>query len=225
MRGARVPPTLVLVQPSNRPIKAVLWDFGGVITSSPFDGFASYEQEHGLPPGFIRGLNATNADANAWAGLERGHLDVDGFAAQFEMEARAAGATLDAKAILSLLQGELRPAMVDAVRRCHQRLKTGLLTNNFSPMEASNGHETVLGHFDVIVESCRTGLRKPDPGFYQLACELLDIEPAEAVFLDDLGINLKPARAMGMHTVKVTDPAAALAALEALVGFPMAAEG
>jgi putative hydrolase of the HAD superfamily len=216
---------LAVVPQTSRTIKAVLWDFGGVITSSPFDGFATYEQQHGLPPGFIRRLNATNADANAWAGLERGHLDLDGFATKFEMEARAAGVTLDAKAIVSLLRGELRPAMVEAVRRCHQRLKTGLLTNNFRPVDGVFGYEPVLGHFDVLVESSRTGLRKPDPGFYRLACELLEIEPAEAVFLDDLGINLKSARAMGMQTVKVIDPTAALVALEAIVGFPMAAEG
>jgi putative hydrolase of the HAD superfamily len=215
--------TLVVVQQLHRPIKAVLWDFGGVITSSPFDGFATYEQQHGLPPGFIRRLNATNPDANAWAGLERGHLDLEGFAVQFEMEARAAGATLDARAIVSVLRGELRPAMVEAVQRCHERLKTGLLTNNFSPTDGVFGYEPVLGHFDVVVESSRTGLRKPDPEFYHLACELLDIEPAEAVFLDDLGINLKPARALGMQTVKVTDPGAALVALEAIVGFPMGA--
>jgi putative hydrolase of the HAD superfamily len=215
---------LGVVQQSSRPIKAVLWDFGGVITSSPFDGLARYERQHGLPPGFIRRLNATNADANAWAGLERGHLDLDGFASQFEMEARAAGATLDAKAVVSVLRGELRPAMVEAVRRCHERMKTGLLSNNFSPMIGGSGYEPVLGYFDVVVESSQTGLRKPDPGFYLLACELLDIEPAEAVFLDDLGINLKPARAMGMQTVKVADPGAALLALEAVVGFPMAAE-
>jgi putative hydrolase of the HAD superfamily len=200
----------------------VLWDFGGVLTTSPFDAFAAYEQEQGLPAGFIRRLNAANPDANAWASLERGHLDLDAFEAQFELEARAAGARLDAKAVMSILRGELRPDMVEAVRRCRERLKTALLTNNFAPRDGVFGYEPLADYFDVVVESSRTGHRKPDPVFYRIACDRLDIDPSEAVFLDDLGINLKPARAMGMRTVKVTDPAQALAELEAIVGFPLA---
>jgi putative hydrolase of the HAD superfamily len=200
----------------------VLWDFGGVLTSSPFDAIAAYEHDYGLPTGFIRGLNATNPDTNAWAGFERGHLDVQAFARQFEAEAHAAGATLDAMALVTVLRGELRPTMVEAVRRCHERLKTGLLTNNFLiTADDEAGHVEVLEHFDVVVESSRSGLRKPDPGFYNRACDLLAIQPSEAVFLDDLGINLKPARAMGMVTIKVSDPDAALEELEAIVGFPL----
>jgi putative hydrolase of the HAD superfamily len=209
------------VDGSGSQVKAVLWDFGGVLTSSPFDGFGAYERDHGLPPGFIRTLNATNPDNNAWAALERGHLDLDAFAFQFEAEARAAGRTLDARALLDSLRGDLRPAMVDALRRCHGRLKTALLTNNFGAAGEESGYAPVLPHVDVIVESCRTGLRKPDPEFYRLACRLLTIEPSEAVFLDDLGVNLKPARAMGMRTIKVVDPEVALDELEAVVGFPL----
>jgi putative hydrolase of the HAD superfamily len=199
----------------------VLWDFGGVLTTSPFDAFAAYERDQGLPHGFIRRLNATNPDTNAWAQLERGHLDIDAFAARFEEEATGAGAALDARAVLSRLRGELRPAMVEALRRCHQRLKTGLLTNNFVSADDSLGYAAVLMHFDVVLESSRAGYRKPDPHFYRIACDLLGIEPAEAVFLDDLGVNLKPARQMGMRTVKVSDPDAALAELEAIVGFAL----
>jgi putative hydrolase of the HAD superfamily len=203
-------------------MKAVLWDFGGVLTSSPFDNFAAYERDEGLPPGFIRGLNATNPDTNAWARLERGQVGLDAFAEQFEAEARAAGAALDARALLTALVGELRPAMVEAVGRCHAHLKTGLLTNNFMIADDVDSRYTpVLKHFDVIVESSRTGLRKPDPDFYRTACALLAIDPWEAVFLDDLGINLKPARAMGMRTIKVVEPEAALAELEAIVGFSL----
>ena len=197
----------------------MLWDFGGVLTTSPFESFAAYEVANGLPAGFIRRLNATNPNTNAWAGLERGHLDIGAFADRFEAEAVAAGATLDGRAVLEMLRGELRPAMVEAVRRCHERLKTGLLTNNFVSVDDALGYGPVLSYFDVIVESSKAGTRKPDPEFYKMACELLAIEPAEAVFLDDLGINLKPARQMGMQTVKVTDPDAAIAELEAIVGF------
>ena len=208
------------------PIAAVLWDFGGVLTTSPFDAFASYERANSLPEGFIRRLNATNPDSNAWAGLERGELDPDEFVARFEAEALAAGAAIDARAVMSMLRGELRPAMVGALKRCHSRLKTGLLTNNFSPVDVPlggddglNGYAPVLDYFDAVVESSKAGCRKPDPKFYEMACHLLGIDPVQAVFLDDLGINLKPARAMGMTTIKVVDPDMALAELEAVVGF------
>lgn len=204
-------------------VRAVLWDFGGVLTTSPFEAFARYETDNGLDPGFIRRLNATNPDSNAWARLERSEVTLDEFAGLFEAEAAAAGATIDALAVMAVLRGELRPAMVEAVKRCHQKLKTGLLTNNFVPTDDSMslGHEAVLDHFDAIVESSKVGYRKPDPRFYEMACEELGIEPAEAVFLDDLGINLKPARAMGMRTIKVEDPDKALAELQAVVGFPV----
>jgi putative hydrolase of the HAD superfamily len=202
-------------------IKAALWDFGGVILSSPFDAFAVYERDHGLPEGFIRRLNATDPDTNAWAHLERGDITFDEFCDRFEDEARAAGGELGAADVMALLSGEVRPAMVEAVRRCHEQLKTGLLTNNFVTWEQRTDHSEVLALFDVIVESSTAGVRKPDPRFYDLACQQLGIEPSEAVFLDDLGINLKPAAAMGMTTIKVTDPDLALDELEGVVGFPL----
>jgi putative hydrolase of the HAD superfamily len=210
-------------------VRAILWDFGGVISSSPFDAFAAYERDLGLPSGFIRRLNATNPDSNAWAALERGQVDLDTFATRFEEEARAAGAKLDGRQVLSRLSmSQLRPEMVEAVRRCHERLKTGLLTNNFvsaGPTLDATDRSPVLSYFDVVLESSSSGYRKPDPHFYRLACELLSIHPTEAVFLDDLGINLKPARAMGMQTIKVTDPGTALDELEAIVGFPLRPSG
>jgi putative hydrolase of the HAD superfamily len=209
-------------------VRAVIFDFGGVILTSPFEAFARYESANGLPDGFLRRLNATDPDTNAWARLERNEVDVDGFAELFEAEARAAGHHVDGRAVLALLSGELRPAMVDALRRCHDRLKTALLTNNFVAVDPDrDGNRPagpmgeVLGEFDVIVESSRTGLRKPDPAIYRLVCDELGIEPADAVFLDDLGVNLKPARAMGMTTIKVTDPDEAIADLERVVGFPL----
>ncbi len=206
-------------------VTAVLWDFGGVLTTSPFEAFRAYEVDNHLPPGFIRGLNATNPDTNAWARLERGELEMDRFCAAFEEEAAQAGGSLDARAVMAGLRGDLRPAMVEALRRCHATLKTGLLTNNFAPNdsdgEAPFRHHAVLGYFDAVVESSRAGCRKPDIRFYELACELLQIDPSDAVFLDDLGVNLKPARAMGMRTIKVEDPDEALRQLQAIVGFPL----
>ena len=202
-------------------IRAVLWDFGGVILSSPFEAFAHYEQRNGLPPDFIRGLNAQNPHDNAWALLERNAVPFDEFCDLFEAEAVAAGHKLDAREVIALLAGEVRPEMVEAVRRCREHCKTALLTNNFIAPEGGIGLDEVLALFDVIIESSKAGVRKPDPRFYQLACDSLGIEPHEAVFLDDLGINLKPAREMGMHTIKVVDPADALRELEAVVGFPV----
>ena len=205
-------------------IRAVLWDFGGVISSSPFEAFGHYEQRNGLPSGFIRGLNATNPDSNAWALLERSEVGFDEFCALFESEAQAAGHRLDAREVMALLAGEIRPAMVEAVRRCQQRLKTALLTNNFVGFDSGDRSPQVapiFELFDVIIESSQVGVRKPDPRFYEMACKELAVEPSEAVFLDDLGINLKPARAMGMTTIKVADPDQALAELEVAVGFPV----
>jgi putative hydrolase of the HAD superfamily len=202
-------------------IRAVLWDFGGVILSSPFEAFAHYEAAHSLPPGFIRGLNATNPHDNAWALLERNAVPFEEFCARFEAEARAAGHTLHAAEVIALLAGEVRPEMVEAVRRCKARCKTALLTNNFIAPEGGMELGEVLALFDVIIESSKAGVRKPDRRFYQLACDELGIEPHEAVFLDDLGINLKPAKEMGMHTIKVVDPAVALDELEAVLQFPV----
>lgn len=206
-------------------IRAALFDFGGVILTSPFEAFARYEQANGLPAGLIRRLNATDPDTNAWARLERNEVSLPVFAELFEAEARAAGHVVDGAAILGLLSGELRPAMVEAVRRCSQRLVTGLLTNNFVVGDGHVDRETEMGDvlslFDGIVESSKVGVRKPDPEFYLLACAQLDIDPTEAVFLDDLGVNLKPARALGMTTIKVIDPMAAIAELESVVGFPL----
>ena len=203
-------------------IRAVIFDFGGVILTSPFEAFARYERDNGLPDGFLRALNSKDPDTNAWARLERSEVDLAGFAELFEAEALAAGHRVDGAAVLGLLAGELRPAMVEALRRCHQRLKTALLTNNFVAADRPHGAMAdVLHEFDVVVESSRAGVRKPDPAIYDLVCAELGVEPSEAVFLDDLGINLKPARALGMTTIKVTDPAVAIAELEQVVGFPL----
>jgi putative hydrolase of the HAD superfamily len=208
-------------------IRAVLFDFGGVILSSPFEAFARFESDHGLPDGFIRTVNATNPDANAWARLERSELDFERFGEAFAVESKALGHEVDGREVLLLLSGDVRPAMVEALRRCHERLKTGLLTNNFvmtsdARMQDADGrHADILSLFDVIVESSQVGVRKPDRRFYEMACSQLDIQPSEAVFLDDLGINLKPAREMGMTTIKVIDPTDALGELEAVVGFPL----
>lgn len=206
-------------------LRAVLFDFGGVILTSPFDAFAAYERRVGLAPGTIRSINATNPDSNAWARLERSELGLDDFVDAFEAEAHELGHEVSGAEVLECLRGEVREEMVEAIERLRGRFAVALLTNNFltgSPDWSSGGSfGPLVDLFDVIVESSRVGCRKPERRFYEIALEELEVAPAEAVFLDDLGINLKPAREMGMTTIKVVDPGRALAELEAVVGIPL----
>jgi putative hydrolase of the HAD superfamily len=203
-------------------LKAVLWDFGGVITTSPFESFGRYERENGLPTDFIRGLNAANHHENAWARMERNEVTLEEFCDLYEAEAAAAGHALDARAVLACLSGDVRPKMVGALRAIRRNgLKQACLTNNFTGMQREDGPSPILELFDVVVESSKIGVRKPEPAFYTRACELLAIDASEAVMLDDLGVNLKPARELGMKTIKVVDPSEALAELERAVGFSL----
>lgn len=211
-------------------IEAVIWDFGGVLTSSPFEAFARYETARGLPKDFIRGINATNPDTNAWALFERSEVTLDQFDELFAKEAMAKGHDVRGRAVVELLSGDIRPAVVAALKACKARVKVGCITNNVpagkgagmarSADQAAQVAE-VMALFDHVIESSKLGIRKPDPRIYELACETLKVSPANCVYLDDLGINLKPAKALGMTTIKVGDPAVALAELEAAVGFPV----
>ncbi len=211
-------------------IKAVLWDFGGVILSSPFDAFSRYEAEIGLPRDFIRSLNARNPDTNAWARMERSEVDLDGFAALFEAEAAEMGHKLSGHHVLKIISGDVRPEMVEALRRVKRRFRTACITNN---MPTGHGPgmardparvkeiEAIMSLFEHVVESSKLGIRKPDPRIYQHACGLLGVEPADCVYLDDLGVNLKPAKAMGMRTIKVENSVQALGELENILGIPL----
>jgi putative hydrolase of the HAD superfamily len=210
--------------------RAILWDFGGVILSSPFEAFNRYEVEIGLPKDFIRSLNARNGDANAWAKMERSEVSLEDFVALFEEEARRHGHVLDGWRILQSLSGDIRPQMVEALRRCKASFRVACITNNMksgegpgmarSPEKALAVAE-IMALFEHVVESSKLGMRKPDPRIYQHACELLGVKPEDCIYLDDLGINLKPARALGMRTIKVVDPDAAIDELQAMVGIPL----
>ncbi|MEM8922256.1 MAG: HAD-IA family hydrolase [Actinomycetota bacterium] len=207
-------------------MKAVLFDFGGVVTTSPFEAFARYEEASGLPDGLIRSINATDPDTNAWAKLERNDVDADGFARLFEAEAAERGHTVSGHAVLDCLAGAVRPRMVEAIRRiAASELRVACLTNNFVPRsereEARPETAEVMAMFDVVVESSVVGVRKPERRFYEIALDNVGVVAAEAVFLDDLGINLKTARAMGMTTIKVTDPDDALRELSSVIGLDL----
>jgi putative hydrolase of the HAD superfamily len=214
---------------ANSPL-AVLWDFGGVILSSPFEAFRHYEREAGLPEDFIRSLNARNPDANAWAKMERSEVSLDEFVALFESEAHAQGHKLDGWRVLQAISGDIRPQMVEALRRCRAAFKVACITNNMKagegPGMARSAEKAaavaeIMTLFEHVVESSKLGFRKPDPRIYRHACDLLGVAPQRCVYLDDLGVNLKPARAMGMRTIKVGDPDVAIAELEAMVGIPL----
>ena len=203
-------------------IRAALFDFGGVILTSPFEAFNRYEHERGLPVDFIRSVNAQDAHTNAWARLERNEIDATEFDATFAEEATNLGHRVPGAEVLALLAGDLRPEMVTALHRVKEAgLMVACLTNNVGDSESSPEVEQVLELFDVIVESSKVGHRKPEPRFYEIACEQLGVEPSECVFLDDLGVNLKPAREMGMTTIKVTGAEQALRDLEVVLGLSL----
>ena len=210
-------------------VRAVLWDFGGVILTSPFEAFAAYERGNGLPEGLVRRINAARPDDNAWARLERGEVDIEGFRRLFEAEASALGYEVDALAVLGALHGEVRPAMAAALRAVAARYRTACLTNDIRGAGPTGARAAevaeIMEIFDEVLRSSELGFRKPDPRFYALACERLGVACEEAVFLDDLGVNLKPARALGIRTVKVVDPETALDELETVLGHSVRARG
>jgi putative hydrolase of the HAD superfamily len=211
-----------------REIDAVLWDYGGVLTRSPFEAFNRYEAERGLPRDFLRGVNAVNPDTNAWARLERSELDGAAFDRLFEDESRARGHAVPGRDVLALLSGDVRPRVVAALRACKARFRVGCITNNaptgkgagMSRSEAAaQAVGEVLALFDHVIESSKAGVRKPDPRIYRMMCEALAVAPDRCVYLDDLGVNLKPAREMGMTTIKVTGEQQLLDDLAAATGL------
>jgi putative hydrolase of the HAD superfamily len=209
-------------------IEAVIWDFGGVFTTSPFEAFARYERARGIAVGVIRRINSTNHENNAWARFERSELDLDGFDQAFAAEAAALGHQIPGRDVLPLLAGDFRPEMIEALRRVKTRFKTGCITNNMPPTAASGAAANralyareIMELFDALIESSKVGIRKPDPRIYAMMCEKLAVKPGACVLLDDLGGNLKPARAMGMTTIKVESAPQAIAELEAATGMKL----
>jgi putative hydrolase of the HAD superfamily len=218
---------MVFAQAEELMIEAVIWDFGGVLTTSPFEAFARFESEHGLPADIIRRTNANNHWENAWAKFERAEVDLETFDRLFAEESLALGAEVRGRDVLPLLSGDLRPDMVEALRLVKSRFKTGCITNNL-PANAigSKGGRSlyvaeVMALFDHVIESAKIGLRKPDPLIYRMMIEALGVDPKDCVYLDDLGVNLKPAREMGMTTIKVLNAPQAIAELEAATGFSL----
>lgn len=214
-------------------IEAVIWDFGGVFTTSPFEAFNRLEAEKGLPKDLIRRVNATNPDHNAWALFERNEIDAARFDTLFLEESTALGHPIRGGEVLPKLSGELRPRMVAALKTCKQHFKVGCITNNVvsehSPgqdgaQKAAGAMGQVMPLFDAIIESSKAGVRKPDPRIYLMMCDLLGVQPDACVYLDDLGINCKPAAGLGMKAIKVVDVDQTLAELAKATGLNFDAE-
>ena len=209
-------------------IEAVIWDFGGVFTTSPFEAFRRFETQRGLPQDFIRRVNAADPDSNAWALFERSEIDAAAFDAMFLEEATRLGHAVRGAEVLPLLSGDVRPRVVEALKACKARFKVGCITNN-----VVTGHGTgmagsadkaaaiaeIFAQFEVVIESSVAGVRKPDPRIYLMMCEQLGVAPENCVYLDDLGVNCKPAAALGMTAIKVTTEDQALEDLAAATGL------
>lgn len=216
-------------------ITTVIFDFGGVITASPFEAFNRLEAERGLPHDFVRRVNATNPDDNAWAKFERAEIDAAAFDSLFASEARALGHELQGEAVLAVIAGAVRPAMVAALDTLKAKgFRIGCITNNVPGGKmgikgagmarseaAANEVAAIMARFEHVIESSKAGVRKPDPAIYLMMCEKLGVEPAACVYLDDLGINCKPAAMLGMQAIKVTSGEQALADLSAVLDTPL----
>ena len=213
----------------------VIFDFGGVITASPFEAFNRLEEERGLPRDFVRRVNSADPDNNAWAKFERAEIDAGAFDTLFAEEARALGHELEGEAVLAVIAGAVRPAMVAALDTLKDRGFTiACITNNVPggkmgirgagmtrSAEAAIEVADIMARFAHVIESSKAGVRKPDPRIYLMMCEKLGVEPAECIYLDDLGINCKPASQLGMHAIKVTSGEQALADLSAALEMPL----
>ena len=207
-------------------IDAILFDFGGVITESPFEAFHAFERERGLPENFIRKLNSDQHDKNAWAKLERGETTPDEFDELFRQEAIKRGYDIGGLEILNLVFTPLRPSMISAIQQYKNNYQVACLTNNFPRTPTLerligaarlNEWQNVFDTFSHVIESAKVGARKPEEQFFLTACDVIGIKPSSAVFLDDIGSNLKPAQNMGMTTIKVTSAQQAIDSLEAVL--------
>lgn len=206
-------------------IKTIIFDFGGVITNSPIEGFKLLEEKHGYDKGIITNINMNNPDNNAWAKSERGEIDINTFLEEFEKEALSIGQKINAKEILQQLYGSLRKNMINKIKllSTSKKYKLICLTNVlkgvdiFTPKERVEAVKDVMSYFDIIYESYKLNMRKPEARIYQYILKELNIEPQETVFLDDLGMNLKSARQLGINTIKVIEPNDAIYELDQIL--------
>ena len=206
-------------QVPNGKLDAILWDFGGVFTTSPFENFNLLEERCGAPRDFIRTLNSVNPTTNAWAQFESNQVSLEEFDELFAKESKLAGHEIRGKDVISMLSGDLRPKMVELLKLCKKQYKVACITNNVKAGQGpgmsrddakASKVSKVMELFDDVIESSVEGIRKPNPEIYKLACQRISVEPDKCLFIDDLGINLKPAKELGMKTIKVLSETQAL---------------
>lgn len=213
--------------------RAVIFDFGGVFTTSPVEHFADYENRRGLPERFIGSVIKANLHHGAFARFERAEISFEEFDALFSAETRAAGHEIGGHDFVALLDVALKPEMIEALRRVKASgLKAGCITNNFEGLDPVRSEREAKGDaaiagvfalFDHVIESSKAGVRKPEPRIYELMLKALGLPASACIFLDDLGVNLKPAQAMGMRTIKVPfgDVRPAIDELSAALGLQL----
>ncbi len=204
-------------------LKAVIFDIGGVLTSSPVVAIRDYATRENIDY-TVLGPMIADHDC-AWSRWERSEITSAQFLTQFETEGRDRGIAVSAQDVMDAAFGgqASREEMLAVVRFLRGRVRLGAITNNV--LREAPARETrpfVLEElFEVVIESAKVGLRKPDPRIYRMACDALSVEPPEAAFLDDIGANLKGARALGMTSIRVDHTTSAIDELEAALGFAL----
>ncbi|XP_052813055.1 acyl-CoA dehydrogenase family member 10-like [Mya arenaria] len=227
-RGLRGAPAMLSTAAGGRKeTQAVIFDMGGVILPSPLALFKSFEQTSGLPEGTILQTILSNKVSGAWTRLEEGKLTMTEFATQFGKECSdILGRPVDMAGLMpsfNKYNGVAYPQMIDAVQCVRaEGLKTALLTNNWFNINNEDSYIPVdLAMFDVVVESCKVGYRKPHPKIYEIVLDKLGVAPERCIFLDDMGGNLKAAAQFGIRTIKVTDPDQGVRDLEKELGLTL----
>ena len=198
-------------------IDAVVFDLGGVVFESPLEVIAMYEEDHGIATGTINRAVVDSGTSGAWARYERGEIAYGEFRVRFMEECAVAGGEVNVDALMAQIEEATvpRPSMLETIAAVRETGRlVAALTNNWTPLGASG----FTDRFDVVVESSVEGVRKPQPRIYELVLERLGIDATSALFLDDIGANLKPARAMGMATIKVVTVEAAIADMWRVLG-------
>ncbi|XP_072271969.1 acyl-CoA dehydrogenase family member 10 [Pyxicephalus adspersus] len=212
---------------SIRGYKAVMFDMGGVLLPSPYKLAEEWEIRNNVPRGTIKQAFLTGGDGGPWMKYMRGELSAQAFVEEFgRLCSTITGGTISVHSFLTdLTSNEMakqHPTMTEAIQCIRaEGLKTAILSNNFFLHSGESFLPIDRSNFDVVVESCLEGVCKPDPRIYHLCAERLNVQPADAIFLDDLGQNLKAAAQLGFATIKVNHVKEALEELEKFLKFPL----
>lgn len=206
-------------------IEGVVLDLGGVFLAGGVEVVASFGARHGLTDEMWRAMrHELFAEEGLWSSIERGERPLEHFVARLCELVLAQGGTVspeDARDFMQntgeQAQSRLRHEIVEATARLHARIPTALLTNNIPEWRDSwRGLLELENLFDVVVDSCEVGTRKPEQRIYELTRAKLGLPHHALFFVDDLGVNLKAARALGWQTLRYDDTARVLEVLNAI---------